>query len=59
MNAPIPGKGAQFLAARVGQDALTIAELLEQAAAKDARITELEAQLVAIAAKRRSNRPKG
>ncbi|MBI2741765.1 MAG: hypothetical protein HYX38_35190 [Rhodospirillales bacterium] len=39
------GKGAAFLGQRIGQDALTIAELVEQVAAKDARIAELEAVL--------------
>ncbi len=39
------GKGAQFLGQRIGQDALTIAELVEQVTAKDARIAELEAVL--------------
>lgn len=38
-------KGAQFLGQRIGQDALTIAELIAQGEAKDARITELEAIL--------------
>ena len=38
-------KGAQFLGQRIGQDALTIAELIEQGVAKDARIAELEALL--------------
>jgi hypothetical protein len=42
MNA---SKAAQFLGQRIGQDALTIAELIEQGAAKDARIAELEAVL--------------
>jgi uncharacterized small protein (DUF1192 family) len=39
------GKGAQFLGQRIGQDALTIAELIERCVAKDARIAELEAVL--------------
>ena len=39
------GKGAQFLGQRIGQDALVIAELVEQVAARDARIAELEAML--------------
>ena len=38
-------KGARFLGRRIGQDALTIAELIEQCAAKDARIAELQAVL--------------
>ncbi len=38
-------KGAQFLGQRIGQDALTIAELIAQGEAKDARIAELEAVL--------------
>jgi uncharacterized small protein (DUF1192 family) len=38
-------KGAQFLSSRIGSDALTIAELVEQIALKDARIAALEAVL--------------
>lgn len=38
-------KGAQFLGQRIGQDVLTIAELIAQGEAKDARIAELEAVL--------------
>ena len=41
------GKGAQFLGQRIGQDALTIAELIAQGEVKDARIAELEAVLTA------------
>ena len=40
-------KGAQFLGQRIGQDALTIAELIAEGEAKDARIAELEAVLTA------------
>lgn len=39
------GKGADFLARRVGADAIVIAELMEQIDAKDARIAQLEALL--------------
>jgi hypothetical protein len=39
--------GASFLGQRIGQDALTIAELIAQGEAKDARIAELEAILTA------------
>jgi hypothetical protein len=35
-------KTAQFLANRIGQDALTIADLLQQLHAREARIAELE-----------------
>lgn len=45
MSGAVPGKGAAFLGQRIGQDALTIAELVEQVAAKDARIAELETVL--------------
>jgi hypothetical protein len=38
-------KGAAFLGPRIGQDALTIAELIVEGEAKDARIAELEAVL--------------
>ena len=38
-------RSAQFLGQRIGQDALTIAELIAQGEAKDARIAELEAVL--------------
>lgn len=37
-------KASTFLASRIGQDALTIADLLQQLAAKDKRIAELEAE---------------
>lgn len=47
MNADGTRRGAQFLAQRIGQDALTIAELIEVVAARDARIAALEAQLAA------------
>jgi hypothetical protein len=40
-----PNKGAQFLASRVDQDALTIADLPEVGDVKDARIVQLEAVL--------------
>jgi hypothetical protein len=40
-------KGAAFLGQRIGQDALTIAELIAEGEAKDARIGELEAVLTA------------
>jgi hypothetical protein len=40
-----PSKGAQFLASCVGQDALTIPDLLEVGDVKDARIAQLEAVL--------------
>ena len=43
--ANLNNKGAQFLGQRIGQDALTIAELITQGEAKDARIVELEALL--------------
>lgn len=35
-------RGADFLGERIKADALTIAQLVEQAEAKDARIAELE-----------------
>ena len=38
-------KGTQFIAARIGGDALAMADLLEQLAARDARIARLEAVL--------------
>lgn len=47
MSADAPSKGAQFIGQRIGQDALTIAELITQGEAKDARIAELEAVLTA------------
>lgn len=50
-----PSKGAQFLAARIGQDALAMAELLQASEAKDARIAELEAVLKSLSD---SDRPK-
>ena len=47
MSAAPSNKGAQFLGQRIGQDALTIAELIAQGELKDARIAELEAVLTA------------
>lgn len=38
-------KGAQFLATRIGQDAVLIADLIGQIEGKDARIAELEAEI--------------
>ncbi|MBY0320937.1 MAG: hypothetical protein K2X72_19600 [Reyranella sp.] len=38
-------KGAEFLGQRIGQDALTIAQLIAEGETKDARIAELEALL--------------
>ena len=38
-------KGVQFLAQRIGQDALALAELIALGEAKDARIAEVEALL--------------
>jgi hypothetical protein len=58
MSGATQNKGAQFLGQRIGQDALTIAELVEQVAARDARIAELQAQVAAIEARRRSNKPR-
>ena len=49
---------ARLLEEATGAKINVVAELVEQAAAKDARITELDAQLVAIEAKRPSNKPK-
>jgi hypothetical protein len=40
------------------QDRRLVAALVEQTALEDSRIAELEVQLVAIEAKRRSNNPK-
>ena len=47
MSASPSSKGAAFLGQRIGQDALTIAELIAQGEAKDVRIAELEAMLTA------------
>ena len=47
MSGANSNKGASFLGQRIGQDALTIAELIAQGEAKDARIAELEAVLTA------------
>jgi hypothetical protein len=43
--------GANFLGERVKADALTIAQLLDQCADKDARIAELEKELAELKAK--------
>ena len=56
---PAQSNGAQFLGQRIGQDALTIAELIAQAEAKDARIAELEAVLTPKQRERlHANKPK-
>ena len=47
MSAGPFSKGAAFLGQRIGQDALTIAELIAEGEAKDARIAELEGVLTA------------
>lgn len=49
--------GANFLGTRIKEDALTIAQLLEERAAKDARIAELEAKLSEIEKKKRPAKP--
>ena len=43
-------KAQQFIATRIGQDALTIADLLQQLEVRDARIAELEERLAACLA---------
>jgi hypothetical protein len=59
MSAGPSNKGAQFLGQRIGQDALTIAELIAQGELKDARIAELEAVLTAKQRERlKANEPK-
>ena len=40
-----PRGGARFLAERIGQDALAIAELVDVLAEREARLAELEARL--------------
>jgi hypothetical protein len=45
MSGATQNKGAHFLGQRIGQDALTIAELIAEGEARDARIAELEAVL--------------
>jgi uncharacterized protein HemX len=40
--------GANFLGERIKADALTIAQLVEQAEAKDARIAELEKKVAEL-----------
>ncbi|WP_422001764.1 hypothetical protein [Reyranella sp.] len=46
MSGPtIPRGGARFLAERIGQDALAIAELIDLLAEREARLAELESRL--------------
>jgi hypothetical protein len=59
MNTNALSKDARFLGQRIGQDALTIAELIAHCEAKDARIAELEAMLTPKQRERlRANKPK-
>ena len=56
MSAPPMARdnGAGFLATRIGQDALAIAELLDLLAGREARIAELEARIAGFEADRPS-----
>ena len=43
-------KANQYLAQRIGADAMAIADLIQQGEAKDRRIAELEAKIAALSA---------